>query len=164
MRLTDKETFCEQIRKHEKAMYGLAFSVVKNEADASEAISEAILKAYKNISSLKNETAFKAWILRIVHNTSVELVRKNARIISLDEIELAENSAEENIVNNLTLKEAVERLEQPFRTAVILYYYENLSISQISDITGATAVAVKQRLSRARKQLRKLLKEDFISE
>ena len=69
--LIDKDTFCEQIRLHEKAMYYLAFSLVQNEADAADVIGEAILRAYKNIDSLKSEKAFKAWLLKIIHNTAV---------------------------------------------------------------------------------------------
>ena len=51
----DKDTFCEQIRLHEKAMYDLAFSLVRNDTDAADIISEAILRAYKNLNSLKEK-------------------------------------------------------------------------------------------------------------
>lgn len=162
--MTDKDTFCEQIRLHEKAMYSLAFSVVRNKTDAADVISETIFRAYKNIDTLKDINAFKSWILRIVHNTAVEFVRKNSDIIPFDEIEIVADNSEDNIITTLTLKEAVERLMQPYRTVVVLYYYENLSISQISKITNTTIVTVKQRLSRARKQLRNILKEDFRGE
>ena len=65
------------------------------------------------------------------------------------------------IITNITLREAVNSLKQPYRTVVVLYYYENLSVLKISQITGATSVAVKKQLSRARKMLREILKEDF---
>ena len=83
--LIDKDRFCEEIRLCEKAMYYVAFSVTGSNDDAAEIISEAIYRAYKNLDSLKNEGAFKAWILRIVHNTAVETVRKNSKIILLEE-------------------------------------------------------------------------------
>lgn len=162
--MTDKELFCEQIRQQEKAMYSLAFSVVKNEADAAEIISESIFRAYKNIDSLKNKKAFKSWILRIVHNTAVEYVRKNSKIISLDEVEISDEDKENHLITTLSLREAVDSLKQPYRTAVVLFYYEDFSIAQISKITDASVVTVKQRLSRARKQLREILKEDFWNE
>ena len=84
--MTDKDTFCDQIRLQERAMYYLAFSIVKNEADATEVISEAIFRAYKNLDTLKNIQAFKPWILRIVHNTAAEFIRKNSKTISFDEV------------------------------------------------------------------------------
>ena len=77
--MTDKEEFCENIRLCEKAMYSLAISIVKSDSDAGEIISEAIYRAYKNINSLNSINSFKPWILSIVHNTAVEMIRKKER-------------------------------------------------------------------------------------
>lgn len=160
--MTDKNEFCENIRLYEKSMYSLAFSIVKNNADAAEVISESILRAYKNIQTLKKADSFKPWILRIIHNTAVEMIRKNSKIIPIDELNNAVQESNENeIATNLTLKSAVEQLRQPYRTVVVLFYYENLSVSKIAQITDSNAVTVKQQLSRARKMLREALKEDF---
>lgn len=57
--------------------------------------------------------------------------------------------------------EAVNSLKQPYRTVVVLFYYENLSVSKIAQITSTNMVTVKKQLSRARKMLREILKEDF---
>ena len=159
--MTDKDAFCRQILLLEKAMYCLAFSVVRNEADAADVVSEAIFRAYKSREALKDPSAFKPWLLRIVHNTAVESVRKNAKSIPLAVIEPGSEHREDEHIAALSLRQAVDSLAQPYRTVVILHYYEDLPISEISKITGATAVTVKQRLSRARKQLREILKEDF---
>ena len=161
MILTGKDEFCEQIRDCESAMYSLAFSIVRNETDAGEIISESIYRAYKNLYTLKNSHSFKPWILRIVHNTAVEMIRKNSKIMILDEVEDIADDDTNEITTRLALRETVESLKQPYRTVVVLFYYENLSVSQISQITGTNIVAVKQQLSRARKMLREILKEDF---
>lgn len=162
---TDKEEFCEQIRLCERAMYSVAFSVLRNESDAAEVLSEAIYRAYKSLDTLKSESSFKPWVLKIVHNTAVEQIRKNAGVISMEEIsDLALCGTEEKLTTNLTLKDAVNSLKQPYRTAVILFYYENLSILKIAQITSTTPAAVKKRLSRARNMLKELLKEDFNNE
>lgn len=162
MILTDKDEFCENIRLCERAMYALAFSIVKNESDASEVISESIYRAYKNMSVLRHKNSFKPWILRIVHNTAVELIRKNSNFIPVDEIRdtTREDTANE-ITKKLALRDAVESLKQPYRTVVVLFYYENLPISKIAHITDTNIVAVKKQLSRARQMLRERLKEDF---
>ena len=162
--MIDKENFCEHIRQQENAMYSLAFSVVKNDADAAEIISESIFRAYRKIDSLKNENAFKPWILRIVHNTAVEFVRKNAKIVSMDTIDLADEDVENHLLITISLQEAVKSLKQPYRTVITLYYYEDFSIAQIAKITDTSMVTVKQRLFRARKQLREILKEGFENE
>ena len=160
--MIDKDTFCEHIRLCENAMYSLAFSVVRNEADAEEIISESIYRAYSKSDTLKNEKSFKPWILRIVHNTAVEMIRKNSKIIPFSEIpDMPCDNAEKDITASLTLRNAVNGLKQPYRTVVVLFYYENLSVSEIAQITSSNIVAVKQQLSRARKMLREILKEDF---
>lgn len=143
-------------------MYSLAFSIVGNDSDAGEIISESIYRAYKNLSTLKNENSFKPWMLRIVRNTAVELIRKSSKIIPEEKnFEIPENSPENDIITKLTLFEAVNSLKPTYRTVVTLFYYENLSVSKIAQITSTNTAAVKKQLSRAREILREILKEDF---
>lgn len=163
--MIDKSKFCEYIREYEKMMYSLAFSITGNEADSGDVLSEAILRAYKNLGSLKKENSFKPWILKIVHNVSVEYIRKNAKLITMAEIpDTVVVSSESEITTKLTMQTAVASLKQPYRTVVILFYYNNLSIEEIAQITGARSAAIKKQLSRGREMLRCILKEDLIHE
>ena len=162
--MISKDEFCRQIRIYEQAMYSLAFSVLKNDTDVGEVISEAIYRAYKNLDTLKNIEVFKCWILKIVHNTAVDYIRKRSKILFLDEANLVSDMCETSLVTKISLKDALNRLKQPYRTVIILFYYEDLSISQISKIIATPTANVKQRLARARKQLKEILKEDFIDE
>lgn len=163
--MIDKDTFCYLIKLYEKAMYHLAFSIVKNDADAAEVISESIFRAYKHLDLLKDVAAFKSWILKIVRNTAVEYIRKNSKLISLSEIETADFvSNDSSVINSLSLKETIKRLNEPYASVIILYYYEDLTISQIAKITSTSTANVKKRLSRAREKLREFFKEDFSNE
>ncbi len=145
-------------------MYALAFSVVRNDSDAADVISESIYRAYRNLHTLKNDDSFKPWLLRIVHNTAVELIRKNSKIITVDEVpDMPSDGCEGDITVRLALRDAVNSLKLPYRTVVILFYYENLSIVKIAQITGSNVASVKKQLSRARRMLREILKEDFNS-
>lgn len=162
--MTDKDVFCENIRLCERAMYALAFSVVRNDSDAADVISESIYRAYRNLHTLKNDDSFKPWLLRIVHNTAVELIRKNSKIITVDEVpDMPSDGCEGDITVRLALRDAVNSLKLSCRTVVILFYYENLSIVKIAQITGSNVASVKKQLSRARRMLREILKEDFNS-
>ncbi len=143
-------------------MYNLAFSILKNEEDAGDAVSEAIYRGYSSFDNLKDINVFKSWILKIVHNTSVEMIRKNSRLKLTEEIEETEDSSYElNITTRLTVRDAVIGLKQPYQTIVILFYYENLQINEISNIMGSSTAAVKKQLERARKMLLEALKEEF---
>ena len=144
-------------------MYYLAFSVVKNASDVEEVISESIYRAFYNLHSLKTEGSFKPWIMRIVHNTAVEMIRKTAKTVDFEQIEdISVDSYEKSFTNKFVLREAVDCLKQPYRTVVVLFYYENLSVKEIAQITDTSIVTVRQQLSRARKMLKEILKEDFL--
>jgi RNA polymerase sigma-70 factor (ECF subfamily) len=161
MTLTEKDKFCEYIREHENAMYALALSILNNQADAGEAVSESVFRAYKNLDTLKNKKSFKPWILRIVHNTAVEMIRKNERMIPMDEIPVTTDNSSQDLTAKLALRDAVAGLKQPYRTLVVLFYYEDFSTARIAQITNTNIVTVRKQLSRARKMLREILKEDF---
>lgn len=160
-RLIDKDAFCAQIRRCERAMYALAFSLTRNDADAADVIGEAICRAYKNCGTLRDEKAFKAWVLQIVHHTAVEYIRKNAHTLPIEDADAVGMDGGSGIDTAVSLRMAVERLKQPYRTAVVLYYYEDMSVAGIARITKTSTAAVKKQLSRAREQLRESLKEDF---
>lgn len=162
--MIDMDSFCRLIKQNEKAMYSVAFSILSNESDAADAISESIYRAYKNLDTLNNIYSFKPWLLRIVRNCAVELVRSNKKLLSIDDFEIEESSSENEIVTALTLRKAVDQLKQPYREVVVLFYFEDLSIAQISKITGTSVVTAKQQLSRARKMLREMLMETFSNE
>ncbi|MBQ7932151.1 MAG: sigma-70 family RNA polymerase sigma factor [Clostridia bacterium] len=164
--MIDKDEFCEQIGIHQNAMYALAYSIVKNEQDACDIVGEAILRAYSGITSLKNKNAFRTWILRIVHNTAIDFLRKQENHISVEDIETyADNLSADNtdMATKIALHDAVNRLSQPYRTVIILFYYEGLSTARIAQITDTSIVAVRKQLHRARKQLKEYLsREVFI--
>ncbi|MDE5670664.1 MAG: sigma-70 family RNA polymerase sigma factor [Eubacterium sp.] len=162
--MKSNEEFCENIQHCKKAMYALAFSILKNDFDAADAISEAILKAFSNINSLKNDKYFKTWILKILHNTCLEMLSKNPPSLNIDDQYDMEDLAVSDTAVSLSLREAVESLKNPYRTVTILYYYEDLSIKEIAAITQCSVPAAKKQLSRARKMLKEILnKEDFFN-
>ena len=97
--------------------------------------------------ALKHKRFFKAWILRIVHNTAVEWIRKNARLVQMEAIEenIEEQSVHDDLTMKVTLKEAVSALKQPYQTVVILFYYENLSVMEIAHTVSYTHLDVYKR-------------------
>ena len=162
MREDEKKIFCHNIREYENAMYFLAFSLLNNSEDANDAVSESILKAYENFHTLRQKNKFKPWILKIVHNTSVEIIRKNSHFTSFyDENQSKNTDITDNTDTEISLKSAVMSLKQPYRTVIELYYYEDMKLDEISQITDTNPVTVRKQLSRGREILREILKEDF---
>lgn len=145
-------------------MYTLAMGILKNEADAADAMQDAILKAYCNLDQLKDRNRFRPWILSIVHNTAIEYIRKQKNMVDLESQEdLAAPEPGVDTATRLTVWDGIQRLKLPYRTVIILFYYENYSVRQIAEVTHTSVIAIKQQLSRGRKMLAQLLnKEDFV--
>ena len=147
-----KNWFCDNIKNLENGMYRLSYSILKNEEDAKDAVQEAIYNAYKNLEKLKDKRKFKSWIYKIVTNTSFEILRNKKNYIDIEQENIAAEKID--IDTNLTLWKAVQGLEQPYRTTITLFYYEDMSIKEISEITGSKVDAIKKQLSRGRDKIK----------
>lgn len=159
----DKAFFTQKIQECENKIYRLALGILRNEADAADAMQDAILKAWVNFDSLRDRKSFEVWMLTIVHNCAVEVLKKRHEWSDIDEC--YELAADEDLLDReskMTLWQAVENLERPYRTVVVLFYYDGCSVKEISSVTGSSAAAVRQQLTRARKMLASMLdRKDF---
>lgn len=145
-------------------MYALAYSIVKNETDAADVLSEAIFRSYNKLGTLRNERVFKTWILKIVHNAAVDHIRKNHSIVPMEEETVIVEDDTVSIATKLTVQNAVNSLKQPYRTVITLFYYDDLTVEEIAKVTGTLAVTVKKQLSRGRNMLKDMLEEDYRDE
>ena len=150
-----KNWFCDNIKNLENGMYRLSYSILKNEEDAQDAVQEAIYNAYKNLETLKDKRKFKSWIYEIVTNTSFEILRNKKNYIDIEQENIPAEKID--IDTNLTLWKAVQGLEQPYRTTITLFYYEDMSIKEISEITGSKVDAIKKQLSRGRDKIKEVI-------
>lgn len=154
----NSSAFSNLIKFYEKDLYRVAIAMVKNNDDALDCIQDTILSAYKNIHKLNNEIYFKTWLIKILINNCNNCLCKRKKTISLF-YNKEESSYEENF-NGIDLKDAVGRLDRDLRILVILYYYEDLSVKEISDSLKIPEGTVKSRLSRARTRLKSILIDD----
>lgn len=150
-----KNWFCDNIKNLENGMYRISYSILKNEEDAKDAVQEAIYNAYKNLETLKDKRKFKSWIYKIVANTSFEILRNKKNYIDIEQENIPAEKID--IDTNLTLWKAVQGLEQPYRTTITLFYYEDMSIKEISEITGSKVDAIKKQLSRGRDKIKEVI-------
>lgn len=150
----DKRAFETIIMEVIDSLYRVAYGILQNEEDASDAISNATLKAYEKINTLKNLEFFKTWITRIVINESNNIIRQNKKVVYIDNY--AENQRNTYINNNeisIDVNRAMNKLDKNLNQIVILYYFEDLGIEEIANILEIPKGTVKSRLSRARQIL-----------
>ncbi len=154
-----KEQLGELILDSERQLYSTAKSLLSDDQDCADAIQEAIVKAFSNISTLRNDKYAKTWLIRILINECYTLLRKSSRLVSLDGMpELQERETLQKTDYN-DLYAAVGSLKEELRLPIILYYIDGFSIREIAQILEISEGAVQKRLARARGKLKHSLQE-----
>lgn len=147
-----KEQLGELIIASEETLYRVAKSLLYNDADCADAIQEAIVKAFSKLHTLKEDTYAKTWLIKIVMNECYAIMRKEKRIISLDDYQMEDKAAEQEVYSELY--EAIFKLPEPVKLCVTLYYLEGYSVKEVAQILDITESAVKNRLLKARAVLK----------
>lgn len=125
---------------------------------ADDVAQETYLKAYIACESFRENEKFAAWIHRIAYHTFLNLKRGERLTTDVETARsmAADASADESF-RYQDLYQALGQLSEKERTAVLLHYIEGYSVREIADVTGLSADAVKQHLSRGRRHLHELL-------
>lgn len=150
----NNEQFTELIREHKQSMYRLALGMLRQQADAEDAVSEAVLKAYENLKSLRKPERFKSWIMQITANEArkiYHLSRRTDYVADTGELQ----SFHQDEYHELW--DVVIQLESGYREVVILYFYDQMSMKEISSVLHIAEGTVKSRMFRAKKQLKEML-------
>lgn len=129
---------------------------------------EVYLKAYKNLSTFRFESKLSTWIARITYNTCLNHLEKKQLLLP-DDIELASRLGDHSAEPAMDMKErlviigaSIEKLPPLLRTLVTLYHKEDLSYTEIQQITGLPEGTIKSYLFRARKVLKETLLPHYI--
>lgn len=159
-KLGDKNAFSNLIRLNKGSIYRISKSILGNEDDVEDAVSEAILKAYKNIKSLKDENLFKTWLIRIVINESNNIYKKKKREVVVESKQFI-NIQTNDKYRDFTLYDAINSLDEDLRVTTILFYFEDIKYKDIAKMLNIREGTVKSRLSRAKEKLYYMLKEEL---
>ncbi len=180
-RMGNIDAFEELIKDYKKIAYNIALRVLRNVEDAEDASQEALLKVFKNIGSFNMQSTFKVWMYRIVVNTCIDFKRKKyINAVSIDEDidlgsgnelnrEIADDTANpdalvEKKYNQKLINDALNKLDDDYKTIIILRDIQGFSYSEIADITTCNLGTVKSRLNRARKNLKEILENEMKSQ
>ena len=154
-----REEFADAVLRHGRAMFLCARSVLDSDADAEDAVSEAVLLAWSGYGKLREPGAVKTWLLKITLNCARQVRRRAGKVIYTDDLTPYDRGKDDRPPDS-PLWEAVCALPTDQRTAVTLFYYEDMSLKEIARVLRLPEGTVKSRLNRARTRLRELLKED----
>jgi RNA polymerase sigma factor, sigma-70 family len=151
----DADAFLDLVKRLENSLHYMAKSLLGKDEDVADTLQETILKAFRSVRSLREPKYFKTWIFRILINECNNLLAERSRADAYAEIPSAADSADD--YEKVDLREAVDRLDEPQRIAVILHYFEDLPLRQVALALDISESAVKMRLLRARDTLSRTL-------
>ncbi len=157
----DISAYASLVNRYQNMAFTLAYSITKNKEDAEEVAQDAFVKAYKKLDTFKGKSKFSTWLYQIIYRTALSKLRiRKENWLSTDENEdrninfgTYEQDYLERLDKKKILKLAINKLNEDEGFLLVLYYYQELSIDEICDLTDYTESNVKVKLYRARKKL-----------
>lgn len=139
-----REEFARRVQAIRERLYRAAYLYLGSEADALEAVDEAVYQALRSLKKLRQPQYFETWLTRILINECNKELRRRKRFAP---VEAVPETAAVGELDHLPLKEALERLPEELRSVIILRYfagYSQAETAQALDIPQGTA-ATRQR-------------------
>lgn len=181
-----KDDFSRRIEENMDSLYALALRLTRNSADAEDLVADSVVKAWAAIQTLDEQSRFRPWLFRILHNCFVSDYRKKSarpaevsyeeavggdedhdgqEVASLlirqpDDFLLWWANPEREFANQLLgedIMTAIEALPEAFRITVLLINVENLSYDEAAEVLGVSPGTIRSRMNRGRTLLQKAL-------
>lgn len=168
------------MRRYNQRLYRVARSILRNDADAEEAVQDAYYKAYMSIANFRGDSSLSTWLVRIVVNESSRRLRKINRLSTWLEFssetmreamemapimdQLPANQPESKLARAQTrhlLEASIDQLPDLFRSVFVMRAVEELSVEETAASLGIPEATVRTRYFRARKLLRKSLQGEM---
>ena len=147
------------VSRWQKRLWQYAYNLTGNAEASWDITQESWLSIIKGLRKLHDPTRFKAWAYRITTNKSIDWIRKSKAVkqISIEEIEEQQSSQKKDT----GVKELLEKLDIRKKVILSLYYFEQLTVPEISIALKIPKGTVKSRLHNARKELKELYQKHF---
>ena len=161
------------VNRYKNKAFSMLKRMLKNEFDAEEVLQDCFLKAYNSLNSFKGESKFSTWFYRIVYNSALTKLSSGKRkteeeMISLEEhfnleTEYNANEIEKKDLNRF-IKEIITKLPERYSAIITMFYLNEMTIEEISEVTQLSVSNVKVMLYRSRNALRDLILKSKLSE
>jgi RNA polymerase sigma-70 factor (ECF subfamily) len=169
----DARAFEAIMRQHNRMLFRTARAILRDDAEAEDALQEAYVQAYRSLGSFRAESKMSTWLARIVANEALMRLRKQTRraeivpiepsasaeveqILDSDMDHAPDSSAERSQVRRL-LEAQIDALPDTYRTIFMLRAVEELSVEETAEVLGIPPATVRTRFFRARSLLREAL-------
>lgn len=159
----DQAAFGELITRHRTRVWAVCINITSNQADAEDALQDALVAAWQNLHKFRGEAKFTTWLHRIAANAALAVVRRrkpNTDIVDFNDPErpvLVDDDGPAPFDEHLALRDqlriALSELSEDFREVLVLREFADMSYDEIAAHQQVPVQTVRSRLNRARKQL-----------
>lgn len=161
VRRQEKDAYSEIIKRYQARLLRYAISILGDSESGADVVQSAFIKAYVNLNGFRINKSFSSWIYRIVHNEAMNFLKKQKHQQPItDNFQLSDDTdLEENLIKQELADFTHNCLNQMaviYREPLALYYLEEKSYEEISDILRVPIGTVGTRLTRAKKIMKKL--------
>jgi RNA polymerase sigma-70 factor (ECF subfamily) len=159
----DREAFGTLVRRHRDRLWAVALRTLADPEEAADALQDALISAFRNADSFRGDAAVTTWLHRVVVNACLDRVRRRrARpSVPLDDRDIpARQDAHAATEARLIVWDALARLPEPQRIALVLVDLEDLPVTEVAELLGVPEGTVKSRCARARITLAEWLRPE----
>ena len=174
----DIGAFRQLVERHQRRAFGIAVALVRDEEDAREVVQEAFVRVYRGLGEFHGGSSFFTWLYRIVHNLSIDVIRKPARrevgLEAVAELEEAGGAVELGRVGEIdphdhvhrrqlqdTIGKALDALPEYHRGVIVMREVYGMSYEEMAEAAGVSKGTIMSRLFHARKKLQHALAESY---
>lgn len=151
----DKRAYAKLFKSYSKQVFAVCLDIVKSIHDAEDIAQEALITGYTQIRQLRDNERYRSWIIKIARNRCLQFKRRRKRYKEVLKIQDCNHHVYPR--EHIDLYKAITKLPEKLQSPLVLYYLDGQSTSRVAEILNMTPAGVLTRISRARKELRKLL-------
>ncbi len=165
----DTTAFAVLVNRYKDMVFTLALKMIGNREEAEEVSQDTFVKIYEKLNGFKGDSKFSTWVYRITYNSCLDRIKKYKKEHDTFTID----TSTENQISTLetafdimersdrkkVVKECLDKLPSEDSIVILLFYYDELSLSEISKVIGIGQNHVKVKLFRARKRLATILRQ-----
>lgn len=155
-----EEAYIELIKLYGNRLLRTCFLMVRDEKEAEDLVQETFIKVFKYIKNFKGNSSLYTWIYKILQNTIRDSYRNKIITVAYEDYSASENNMEEMVINSENrekLKEELDKISFIYRQVLVLFYFDDFTIKEISGILDEKEGTIKSKLSRGRKILKESL-------
>lgn len=154
------ERLIQYILENQDRFYRVAYSYTRHQEDALDAVQSAVCKALGAYENIKNADAIKTWFYKILINECLTVLKKRGKVVlTADTVEQEEVYYEKGYEQGGDIEQELEKLESDIQVIIKLRFFEEMSLKEISGITGLNLNTVKTKLYRGLKLLKENIQE-----